>query len=76
MTIDEPGISELEKTLPTAPQICLREEELPVINSVQEALAQKMDIQSIYELTGVKIREKFNARVIDIVTYDKNANLI
>ena len=35
-----------------------------------------MDIQGIYELVGEKIREIFNAQVIDIVTYDKSLNLI
>src|SRR5688572_29919915 len=53
-----------------------RNAELAVINSVQESLVAKMDIQGIYELVGEKIREIFDAQVIDIVTYDKNANLI
>jgi hypothetical protein len=35
-----------------------------------------MDMQGIYELVGEKIREIFDAQVIDIVTYDKTANLI
>ena len=47
-----------------------------VINSVQEGLAREMDIQGIYDLVGEKIREIFNAQVIDIVTYDRNTNLI
>ena len=29
-----------------------------------------MDMQGIYELVGEKIREIFDAQVIDIVTYD------
>ncbi|MBA4309432.1 MAG: hypothetical protein C0425_03765 [Chlorobiaceae bacterium] len=53
-----------------------RTAELAVINSVQEGLAKELDIQSIYELVGEKIREIFNAQVIDIVTYDKTTNLI
>ena len=35
-----------------------------------------MDIQGIYELVGEKIREIFDAQVIDIVTYDQKTNLI
>ncbi len=53
-----------------------RNAELAVINSVQESLVAKMDIEGIYELVGEKIREIFDAQVIDIVTYDANANLI
>ena len=53
-----------------------RNAELAVINSVQESLVAKMDIQGIYELVGEKIREIFDAQVIDIVIYDKNVNLI
>lgn len=53
-----------------------RSAELAVINSVQDGLAKELDIKGIYELVGEKIREIFNAQVIDIVTYDKNTNLI
>ncbi|KAF0151047.1 MAG: hypothetical protein FD143_2280 [Ignavibacteria bacterium] len=53
-----------------------RTAELAVINSVQEGLAKELDIQGIYELVGEKIREIFNAQVIDIVTYDKQNDLI
>ncbi len=53
-----------------------RNAELAVINSVQESLVAQMDMQSIYELVGEKIREIFGAQVIDIVLYDKKENLI
>ena len=53
-----------------------RNAELAVINKVQESLVAKMDIQGIYELVGEKIREIFNAQVIDIVTYDNTTGLI
>ncbi|MBA4406159.1 hypothetical protein C0389_02675 [bacterium] len=53
-----------------------RTAELAVINSVQEGLAKELDMRGIYELVGEKIRKIFNAQVIDIVTYDKAANLI
>lgn len=53
-----------------------RTAELSVINSVQEGLARELDIDHIYELVGEKMREIFNAQVIDIVTYNKEKNLI
>ncbi|HVT84895.1 MAG TPA: GAF domain-containing protein [Chitinophagaceae bacterium] len=53
-----------------------RNAELAVINSVQESLVAQMDMQGIYDLVGEKMREIFNAQVIDIVTYDKRLNLI
>jgi GAF domain-containing protein len=53
-----------------------RTSELAVINSVQEGLVAQMDIQAIYDLVGEKIRNIFNAQIIDIVTYDKRKNLI
>jgi len=47
-----------------------RETEFDIINSVQEGLASKADIQSIYELVGEKIREVFDAQGIDLTAYD------
>jgi len=53
-----------------------RNAELGVINSVQESLVAQMNMDAIYHLVGEKMREIFNAQVIDIVTYDKKANII
>ena len=53
-----------------------RTAELAVINSVQEGLAKELEIQGVYELVGEKIRNIFDAQVIDIVTYDSKSNLI
>ncbi len=53
-----------------------RTSELAVINSVQEGLVAQMDLQSIYDLVGEKIRNIFNAQIVDIVIYDKTKNLI
>ncbi|MGH9419179.1 MAG: GAF domain-containing protein, partial [Thermoanaerobaculia bacterium] len=47
-----------------------RAAELAIINSVQEGLAAKLDMQSMYELVGNKIREIFDAQVVDIGIYD------
>lgn len=53
-----------------------RNAELAIINRVQEGLASKLDVQTIYELIGEKVREIFNVQVMDIVTYDPESNLI
>ncbi len=52
-----------------------RNAELAIINSVQQALASKLDMQAIYDLVGDKIREIFDAQVVDIITYDRVADL-
>ncbi len=52
-----------------------RAAELAIINSVQEGLASKLDMQAIYDLVGDKIRDIFNAQSILIVTYDKATNI-
>jgi GAF domain-containing protein len=77
MTQEASRIAELEKLLTKqTAQLSHREEELAVIKSVQEALVKEVDMQSIYELVGEKIREIFTAQVIDIVTYDSVTNLL
>ena len=53
-----------------------RNAELAIINSVQEGLASKLDMQAIYDLVGEKIRETFNAQVVSIVTYERAEQLI
>ncbi len=50
--------------------------ELSIINSVQAGLAAAMDMRAIYSLVGEQLREVFDAQVIDIVTYDREANLL
>jgi serine phosphatase RsbU (regulator of sigma subunit) len=53
-----------------------RNAELAIINSVQEGLASKLDVQAIYELVGEKIRSTFNAQVVSIDTYDHEAQAL
>lgn len=53
-----------------------RANELSVINSVQEALASKLDLPSIYEMIGEKTREVFKVQVVDITLYDAISNVI
>jgi GAF domain-containing protein len=52
-----------------------RNAELGVINSVQEGLVAKMEMQAIYELVGEKIREIFDAQVVSIGSYDYKSEL-
>ncbi len=53
-----------------------RAAELQIINSVQQGLASKLDLQEIYELVGDKLREVFDAQGVAISMYDRAANLI
>ena len=53
-----------------------RAAELSIINSVQQGLAAKLDMQSMYDLVGDKIHEIFDAQVVDIGLYDTSAGTI
>ena len=48
-----------------------RAAELQIINSVQQGLASKLDIQAIYDLVGDKLRETFEADTILIAFLDE-----
>jgi GAF domain-containing protein/CheY-like chemotaxis protein len=47
-----------------------RAAELAIINSVQQGLAEKLDMQAMYDLVGDKIVEIFDAQVVDIGLYE------
>ncbi len=53
-----------------------RNAELAVINSVQEGLASKLDVQTIYDAVGEKIRKIFKADTIFIAFHDMESNSI
>lgn len=53
-----------------------RATELHIINSVQEELAQKLNMASIYELVGKKLWEFFQPADLSIVTYEHEADLL
>ncbi len=53
-----------------------RAAELAIINSVQQGLAEKLDMQAMYDLVGDKIQEIFDAQVVDIGIYDREADLM
>ena len=47
-----------------------RAAELAIINSVQEGLAAKLDMQAIYDLVGDKVREIFDAQAVVLGSFD------
>ncbi len=53
-----------------------RAAELALINSVQEGLAQNLDMQAMYDLVGDRIQEIFDAQVVDIGIFDVEAGLV
>jgi PAS domain S-box-containing protein len=53
-----------------------RNAELALINSVQEAIAGELDPQAIYDAVGDKIRDVFDAQVVNIVTLDEETGLV
>ena len=53
-----------------------RNEELALINSVQEALAGELELQAIYDAVGDRIRDVFDAQVLDIGIYDEASGLV
>ena len=53
-----------------------RNAELAIINSVQAALAGKLEIQALYDIVGDKLRDIFDAQVVDIGVYDDESDLL
>jgi len=53
-----------------------RAAELAIVNSVQQALAENLDMQAMYDLVGDKIQEIFDAQVVDIGIYDLSAGVV
>jgi aspartokinase-like uncharacterized kinase len=49
--------------------IAQHEAELAIMNSIQQALASRLEVQVIYDLVGEKIHDIFNAQIILISTY-------
>ena len=57
-------------------ELAQREAELTIINSIQQGLASRLEVQSIYDLVGDGIRGFFNAQVVMISTYDPQTDSI
>ncbi len=53
-----------------------RNAELALINAVQRGLAENLDTQAMYDLVGDRLREIFDAQVVDIGVLDDEAGLI
>src|SRR6185369_865445 len=53
-----------------------RAAELAIINSVQQGLAEKLDMQAMYDLVGDKLTEIFDADGVDIERYDRATGMI
>jgi serine phosphatase RsbU (regulator of sigma subunit) len=53
-----------------------RSVELALINSVQEGLSSKIEMQAIYDLVGDKLRDTFNAQVVMISQYKPDIDQI
>ena len=47
-----------------------------MINSVQDSIAGELDQQAIYDLVGEKLREVFDAQVVDIAVHDEAEGLL
>ncbi|MBA2719157.1 MAG: GAF domain-containing protein [Chloroflexi bacterium] len=52
-----------------------RAAELALINEVQRGLAERLDIQAMYDLVGDKIQQIFDAQTVDIAIYDRPAGV-
>lgn len=70
------GSSYLDELSEIKEELMQREAELAIINSVQQGLASRLEVQAIYDLVGDKIREIFNSQVVMISTYDVKNNTI
>jgi signal transduction histidine kinase/CheY-like chemotaxis protein len=53
-----------------------RAAELQIINSVQQGLSSKLELQSIYDLVGERIRDVFDAQAVLIARYDLDTETI
>ncbi len=53
-----------------------RAAELALINDVQRGLAENLEMQAMYDLVGDRLREIFDAQVVDIGIVDEAAGLI
>jgi FOG: GAF domain len=53
-----------------------RAAELALINDVQRGLAERLDMQAMYDLVGDRIQEIFDAQVVDIGVVDREAESI
>jgi PAS domain S-box-containing protein len=53
-----------------------RSAELTLVNDVQRGLAERLDMQAMYDLVGDRIQEIFDAQVVDIGVVDAESGLV
>ena len=53
-----------------------RSAELALVNDVQRGLAERLEMQAMYDLVGDRIQEIFDAQVVDIGILDPASGLI
>ncbi|MDP9300662.1 MAG: GAF domain-containing protein, partial [Actinomycetota bacterium] len=53
-----------------------RAAELAIINEVQRGLAERLDMQAMYDLVGDRIQRTFDSQAVDIGVVDRDAGLI
>jgi GAF domain-containing protein len=53
-----------------------RNAELSVINSIQQGLASKLELQGVIDLVGDKLREVFHSQDLSITWHEEKTNLI
>jgi GAF domain-containing protein len=58
---------------PAEAELAQRTAELELISGIQQALASRQEMQSIYDLVGDRIRDLFDAQVVVIATFDYEA---
>ncbi len=53
-----------------------RAAELAILNSVGDAMGQTLDVKTVTYIVGEKIRDIFNAEVVDIILYNANSSTL
>src|SRR5690349_14129702 len=67
----------MKKRAPTqAALLAQREAELALINSVQKALAERRDLQGIYDAAGSELRKIFRGKDVGIRVFDPDTGLV
>ncbi len=74
--MSDPTLSPKDGDSQLRQELAEREAELAIINSVQQALASRLEVQAIYDLVGDEIRDVFKAQVVMISTYDRETDSI
>jgi phosphoserine phosphatase RsbU/P len=74
--MSKPEKNPVKEIMELKDRLAQRDAQLQIINSVQVGLLKHLDVQSIYDLVGDKIRDIFQAQVVMISTYDKKTQTI